>query len=149
MNIKVQVDGLDRVAGASRKVRESVARELLGALKLSGERVRGEAIKSILAGGKTGTVYKRGNVLHQASAPGEAPAQDTGRLASSITTSVDGTSVIVTAGNGTVKYARMLEFGTSRIAARPFMMPAYRRSKAWIKERLNRAVSDGIRNGSK
>ena len=35
------------------------------------------------AGSKTGRVYKRGNVLHQASAPGEAPAVDTGNLLNS------------------------------------------------------------------
>jgi hypothetical protein len=34
-------------------------------------------------GAKTGRIYKRGSVLHQASAPGEAPAVDTGALLNS------------------------------------------------------------------
>ena len=34
-------------------------------------------------GPKTGRIYKYGNVLHQASAPGEAPAVDTGNLLNS------------------------------------------------------------------
>jgi len=44
------------------------------------------------------------------------------------------------AGSSSVKYATMLEFGTSKMAARPFLIPALEKSKAWIADRLNRAV---------
>lgn len=36
-----------------------------------------------MSGPKRGRVYKRGNITHVASAPGEPPARDTGNLASS------------------------------------------------------------------
>ena len=102
---------------------------------------RAEVVKSIQRGPKTGRVYdsifrtiggkavpvgpRQGNGLsatHQASAPGEAPASDTGRLANSIffervnnRTAAFGSNLI---------YALYLEFGTRKIAARPYFRPA-------------------------
>ncbi|MEQ8448244.1 MAG: hypothetical protein RIB97_01020 [Nitratireductor sp.] len=55
------------------------------------EAVHEEATSLILDGEKTGRVYRRRGVEHQASAPGQAPASDTGRLVQSGRTSV-GTS---------------------------------------------------------
>ena len=47
---------------------------------------RGEAIKSIMQGPKTGRIYEKYNPrrTHRASAPGQAPASDTGNLVSQI-----------------------------------------------------------------
>lgn len=69
-----------------------------------------------------GRVYIRGAVRHQASLPGDPPAVDTGRLRSSITHRVEasGPSVIGLVGTN-VEYASYLEFGTSRMEARPFL----------------------------
>jgi HK97 gp10 family phage protein len=61
-------------------------------------------------------------------------------LVNSINSSVDGLDGVVVAGGGLVNYARSLEFGTRKMAARPFMFPALEKSKAWIKERLAKAV---------
>jgi len=136
-----KIEGLDRIENATQAVRDSVAAEIAKALYASAKQVETEAKKSILSGQKTGRIYKRGSVTHRASAPGESPASDTGRLVNSITANpaVDGEATVV-AGRGSVKYAAMLEFGTSKIAARPFMVPAMEKSKAWIQERLNKAV---------
>jgi HK97 gp10 family phage protein len=150
MNLSVQIEGLDRIGNATQAVRDSVAREIQVALKASGERVRGEAIKSILEGNKSGKIYRRGSVTHKASAPGEAPANDTGRLASSIISIQNKDESLVIAGRGQVKYAAFLEFGTERMAERPFMLPALEKSRNWIKERLNKAVRDGaVKAGKK
>jgi len=143
MQLTVKIEGLDQIGNATKEVRAIVAKEIQGALKVSGERVRGEALKSILQGGKTGRIYNRGNVAHTASAPGEAPANDTGRLASSIVSIQDKDQVLIIAGTGSVKYATMLEFGTTNIKPRPFMLPALEKSRQWIIDRLNRAVVDG------
>lgn len=79
--------------------------------------------KSINSGTKSGEQYTRGNKIHQASAPGEAPANDSGKLASSVKAKkvkknhyeVDITAV----------YSVALEFGNSRVQARPFILPAF------------------------
>ncbi|WP_152051825.1 HK97-gp10 family putative phage morphogenesis protein [Tautonia marina] len=140
MDFEVKVEGLDRIQNATQEMQRSVEAELVKGLFASAKRVEAEAKRSITAGGKTGRVYRRRTVTHQASAPGEAPASDTGRLVNSINSSVEGLDGVVVAGGGLVKYARMLEFGTARMAARPFMFPALEKSKAWIRERLAKAV---------
>ena len=73
-------------------------------------------------------------------------ANDTGRLVNSIngTADVANAQAVITAGSGSVKYARMLEFGTAKIAARPFFFAAVEKSRAWIVERLNKSLRDGL-----
>lgn len=146
MEVSFTIDGLDRIDRASKEVQASVAKEMQKALYASALQIEKEAKLSITQGGKTGHIYKRGNVTHQASAAGEAPASDTGRLVNSIQSYLKASALesFVIAGRGLVKYAKMLEFGTSKIAARPFMFPASQKSKNWIQNRLQKAVIDGV-----
>ena len=58
---------------------------------------------------------------HQASAPGEMPAIDTGALAASIQTDVTGTKGTVYTNQ---EYAEFLEYGTVNMEARPYFTPA-------------------------
>jgi len=75
------------------------------------------------------------------SAPGEPPAVDTGRLRASITHRVETEGEEIAGYVGTnVEYATDLEFGTSKMAERPFMIPAVERNKEWIKEKLKQVV---------
>ena len=83
--------------------------------------VRNSAVSSILRDPKTGQIY--GN--HVASAAGEAPASDTGFLASNITFDVNESSgEVVGYVTSAAPYSAALEFGTRNIAPRPFMQPA-------------------------
>ena len=107
--------------------------------------VRGEAVSSILSGNKSGRAYRRGGKTHIASAAGQAPANDSGTLASSISIDVDveRNAVVgkITAyaddGSGG-NYGKHLEFGTQKMAARPFMQPALRKSKRKINQIFKR-----------
>lgn len=86
-------------------------------------------VKVGMAGPHTGRVYSVGGVDHQASAPGEMPAIDTGALASSIQTEADGPNVwVVYTG---MDYAQSLEFGsvTQGILPRPYFVPATERER--------------------
>lgn len=87
------------------------------------EEVRNEMIHLILDTEKTGRVYKRRGVEHQASSGGEPPASDTGRLVNSITTSYDVQNLTGTVGVHTA-YAAFLEFGTQKLVPRPFARQA-------------------------
>lgn len=109
----------------------------------------------IQSGTKSGKIYKRkgskGPIEHQASSPGEAPANEFGVLAGSISTvpSDDPTEaearVIVTAEQGAA-----LEFGREdgSIAARPFIRPAADRVEKGFGQRVSRAVQMGAREGA-
>ncbi len=72
---------------------------------------------------KHGESYAVGGVApHQASAPGEAPAIDTGNLVNSIQVELTGPAAAVVYTN--VEYAPYLEFGTIDMEPRPFLQPA-------------------------
>jgi hypothetical protein len=86
-------------------------------------RIRNEAIERILRGDKSGKLYKRGNRLHRASAPGQAPASDHGDLVGSIRVEHKPGSMTAMVIAGT-NYAKRLEFGTPHLSPRPFMAPA-------------------------
>lgn len=152
MDFTFEINGLEQMHKATAIMIQETDKELRKALFLSAQKVDREAKDSIRGGKKSGVIYKRGNVIHRASAAGEAPASDTGRLLSSISSYAHKSGALeafVTAGRGLVNYARHLEFGTVNMAARPFMFPAYEKSKAWIKDRVEKAVNDAALKAGK
>lgn len=95
-------------------------RELKLKLVQAGLDTRANMVKVLTSGSRSGTVYKRGNRTHQASAPGEPPKSDTGNLIRSIEVGrvvdgIDGMSLQVILGTN---YAPELE------ERRPFAMKA-------------------------
>ena len=76
------------------------------------------------------------------SKPGNPPAPDTGRLMGSITHRVEmeGNSIIGYVGTS-VKYGVYLEYGTSKIAARPWLGPAIERNRKIIRETIGEALT--------
>lgn len=108
----------------SRRLTDDIRRRAIMALDAGGRIVQNAARKSILDGPKTGRLYKRGKtVTHQASAPGQPPANQTSTLLGTVIYEVDEQALTATITAGTV-YAKYLEFGTRHMAARPFMNPA-------------------------
>jgi hypothetical protein len=76
----------------------------------------------------TGRVYRKDGRVHQASAPGQAPAPDQGELRRSwlVRKLEPGTYRIASH----LSYAAALEFGTRRLAPRPYLRPAVERLRA-------------------
>lgn len=71
----------------------------------------------------TGRIYTRGKtVTHQASAPGQPPAPDTGRLRAAVQTEVTRSNwdVVGTVSVNT-EYAAGLELGTEKVKPRPYL----------------------------
>lgn len=99
------------------------------------QEIRGIAVKGILAGNKSGRTYTRGGVTHTASAAGEYPASDTGFLASNIhiSRSPSGLSGAV---ESRANYSEALEFGTSKMAARPFLQPSAEEVRPKIRRKI-------------
>lgn len=124
-SITVRVTGMPEFERKMRDIPLQVRRGAIQGLTASGLLVQNYAKNSILKGPKSGRIYRKYNPrrLHQASAPGQPPANDTGTLVRSIVMDVDETELEVTISAGTF-YAKMLEYGTRLMAARPFMRPA-------------------------
>lgn len=91
-----------------------------------------QAQSSIRSGAKSGKIYRRKDPdrVVQASAPGESPADDLGYLANSITFRLFSTTSMVGIVEVGAYYAEDLEFGTAKIAPRPFLYPAFREALA-------------------
>jgi HK97 gp10 family phage protein len=85
--------------------------------------------KRIKTGAKSGKTY--GN--HTSSAPGQSPANWTGELVNSISAINEGknSKVIVNAN-----YAEFLELGTSKMRARPFILPSIQKVKKDLSQKL-------------
>ena len=91
---------------------------------------------SIKRGIKTGTTYEKYKPrrTHRASAKGEPPATDTGRLASSITQERTGHAEAEV--GSTVKYSKFLEFGTRDMDERPWLRPALKKAGKRFEQRM-------------
>ena len=100
---------------------EKVSERGLKTALLAGERV---LRADLLSRQGSGRIYKRGRKTHQASAPGEPPAPDTGSLRAR--THAD-QSIVQEGGDlvgrivANTTYAHGLEVGTERVAARPYL----------------------------
>lgn len=102
-------------------------------------RVETDAFNSI----KEGSVSDAG---HVPSAPGEPPNNDSSVLADNIETirgSEPGTIKYTVSSNA--PYAAFLEFGTSKMAARPYMRPALEKNRERISKRLAAAINQANR----
>lgn len=76
---------------------------------------------------KSGIIYRRRGVVHQASAPGEPPATDLGTLVQSGYASYPEQSdlfVVTGYANWGAAHAIFLELGTQNMEPRPFARPA-------------------------
>ena len=104
------------------------------AAQTNSKAVRGAAlilvreIKLELSHPGTGTPYTRGGKKAKRSKPGKPPAVDTGVLRNTIDMEVLEASQKVRVGSGQT-YAPYLEFGTDRMAPRPFMRTAFDRAR--------------------
>ena len=110
-------------------------------------RIPGDGVMTVRAGAEDGppvAVFKRSGALnlsreHTASAPGEPPATDTGRLVAGVVfTTLDKLSVQI---KSTVSYAYGLEFGTRKIEPRPSWRPAINAARAQYRQGLIDALN--------
>lgn len=137
--IRASLTGSKELKAALKRIGSNADKEIKAAVRITAQAVRVHAQRSIARGTKSGTVYDKTQPRrsHRASAPGEAPATDTGRLIGSIRANVTGTSASVIVNT---VYAAALEFGTSTIEARPFLIPALERERPAWDRRLNQVV---------
>lgn len=146
-SVTVKVEGLDDLTRRMRRYGKAAEGAIEGELKGAAVETQRTAVLSIQKGPKTGEVYppvqgRRGSP-HQASAPGEPPATDTGRLASSITVLKKGDAWYAGTGED---YGLYLELGTRDMEPRPWLKPAAEHAAARLEDRLVSALKR-IREG--
>lgn len=115
-------------------------RQIGAALFAAGEMLAVEAQTSIT----NGSVSGKG---HVPSAPGEPPNNDTGVLANNIEVTRDANDRTKVLVSSNAPYASYLEFGTSRMAERPYMRPATEKIRPKAVELVARAMAHVKRGG--
>jgi hypothetical protein len=124
-------DRLKRLSG-----REKI--EFVGkALYVGGDEIRAFAAHSITAGSVSGAG-------HVVSRPGEPPNQDTGFLVAGFIVEQPAPLRVLVAND--IPYAVDLEFGTSKMAERPFFRPATKAKRKRVTELVTKAVNIATRS---
>jgi len=119
--LKAKLKGYEKQVDAkTRFVLDNVARKMANSAK---ERINAHESK--------GKPYKRGKNTHYASVAGAFPNADSGNLVSNIFSELlQGRKPAAKFGvRAGVPYSYALEFGSDRIAARPFIRPTYNKFK--------------------
>jgi len=115
---------------------ENTIRKVGAALFAGGEEIRAEASHMITEGAVSGK-------NHVPSLPGEPPNEDTGVLRTHIETAQVAPLKVEVSSNA--PYAAALEFGTSKMAARPYMGPATDRKRQKILDLVRTAVNQAVK----
>jgi len=130
MNVKV----ISRIPEVKQKINLSPTQKMHQAVNA----VKTQTLET-LSGERSGREYMVPGThkTYIASAPGEPPAQATGQLRQSIKTLVKGSLGTVTGQVGSnIEYAPSLEFGTKKMAARPWLKPSFEKALPMIKQIL-------------
>jgi HK97 gp10 family phage protein len=112
------------------------------ALESSANTIRTNAIRLIQqqSPGEPYVRYKNGTArTGVASQPGSPPNTDTGNLVRSISVERLGKDAVTVGSRDSAPYGKWLEYGTSRMEARPWLIPAFNLSKPVIEEKITRA----------
>lgn len=124
---------------------DAVQRGASRGVTMAANDLRNEILRRIMRDPKTGRIYKRRGVEHQASAPGEAPASDAGALVRGITVVVDVTAERITARvNSGAEHAPDLEFGTPTMEPRPVMRTTLAAMQAAISATVQREIQSEL-----
>lgn len=137
----VQIDGADDLIKALQRLGADGERAAAQVVQATAIEVRGDIVKRYQRGPKTGIVYEKTNPnrTHQASAPGEAPATDTGRLANATTYKMTGK--LSAEVSNEAQYSEWLEFGTQHIKPRPAWVPAVEAARPKYRKRMETALA--------
>lgn len=121
------------------KMRNS-AREIVAALYSAGQDIELDAERSITEGSVSG----KG---HVPSLPGQPPNADTRHLDTNIETTIEAQNPPTVHVTSHAEYSAVLEFGSSKMAERPFMRPATEKNRRNIVEKVTSAVRISMRRG--
>lgn len=117
------IKGAKEHAARLRRMRVETPLLVIQALYAAGQLIEIEAEHSITEGSVTGK-------FHVPSLPGEPPNADTRLLDTSIETAITSRTPPRVTVTSNAPYSAALEFGTSKMAERPFMRPATAKKRA-------------------
>jgi len=146
--LKMRLRGMEELLGNLARLDQNVQKDIDDAVNATGLELRADIIRRYNRGPASGRVYEKylPRRTHQASAPGQAPMTDTGRLANATTFSKLGSARVRVENR--VKYARALEYGNTdgkgNIAPRPAWRPAIKKMRPIFRKRMERVLAEAV-----
>lgn len=143
--ISVELQGEKEFRRALAQAAQDVKNQTEAVVVATAIEMRADIVKSIQRGPASGVTYEKYKPrrTHTASAPGQPPMSDTGRLANNIY--FERLGDLTAAVGSTLAYAYYLEYGTSRMAARPFFRPAIEKMRPKFRDKLEVAIFGGLK----
>lgn len=136
----VKIHGMKSHKARLRRIKGgAMVREVGKAIFASADYLTTEAALSITAGAVSGAG-------HVPSLPGFPPNEDTGTLSRSIRT--ERTGPLKAESSANAPYAAALEFGTSKMAERPYMRPAAQKTRKQAQGLVSAAVKRVVKGGA-
>ena len=141
--MRLTIEGTKEMQAALKDISDDVFQAADAAVMESAANLHAGVVLRIQQGPHTGKLYRRGDVVHRASAPGQAPASDTGALLDSIYHEREGRLTAVAGSR--MAYAAYLEFGTTKIDPRPAWVPEVEEERPRFLMALEDAIAGAIR----
>ena len=149
MTVRLSLEGTEALQASLRNMTDDMREGVNKVVLNEALRLRGLVIEKVQRGPATGRTYTKYNPrrVHTASAPGQAPMTDTERLASSVyfTQAFGARRGLEAQVGSNLVYAAHLEYGTKRMAARPYFRPAIEEREPKFHRNLERAIRGEIR----
>ncbi len=147
--------GNDRVFGRIEGLEKLTRKGIRQGMARAGQTLIAVASREILKGPKTGRIYIRRDSIgrrrrHQASAPGETHANLTGTLRRSLSFQKHGATELefgygVSSGKSAPDYARFVEFGTTKMKARPSLRNTLNSQQGNLTQHFEREIVDALK----
>ena len=150
--MSVTVTGVNELKRKLKSLGSSMEDAVFGGVILTANDIRTDAVKSIQKQSPGNQVQRSrqggGTYTHTAAAKGNAPNTDTGKLVTSIAVEPNRSGVFALVGSN-LDYAGFLEFGTSKMDARPWLEPALRNNADNLQRNIDAAADALIQRKSK
>ena len=148
----ITVTGVNELKRKLKSLGSSMEDAVFGGVILTANDIRTDAVKSIQKQSPGNQVQRSrqggGTYTHTAAAKGNAPNTDTGKLVTSIAVEPNRSGVFALVGSN-LDYAGFLEFGTSKMDARPWLEPALRNNADNLQRNIDAAADALIQRKSK
>lgn len=142
--VKVNARELNELADKLAKAARDTEFQSVRALRTFALLIGRKAKEKIQKGSRSGRTYTRRSVTHVASASGEPPKTDSGRLVASIRpVFTDRFSAEVGSLSNIAIYGGMLEEGTKNMAARPWLEPTLKENESALQGLFTAAIKTG------
>lgn len=145
----VKVTGGAAIIAAMQGMKAEAVSKFQDACFISAETVRSKVVLDINTQ-KANPTAKPGRRGHIPAPAGGPPNADTGNLSSRYTTTnVAANNAVISRVIAGVKYALWLEYGTTRMGARPHLIPRFNEERPKFVKRIQSAATEMLNNAKK